>query len=210
MTSRQRWWHLVTVLVVSVALVGQLVSSTSQGLPVLNFLSYFTVQSNLLVLAVAVLLVLDRGTDARWFRLLRLAAMTGITLTFLVFAVLIGPHLSLSGPDWWFDKGLHYASPLLAVTGLVLGPATRWRWSDLAFIAWPAAWLVYTLVRAEVAAPTYTMPDLSTAHVPYDFLDVERTGVAGLALAVVAITAALLLIASAYVASSRRRPGQAS
>lgn len=210
MTGLQRGWHILTAVVVTVAVTGQLVSSVSQGLSALNFFSYFTIQSNLLVLATALALLCGCDSQARWFRVLRLAALTGITLTFVVYAVMIGPHITLSGADWWFDKGLHYAAPALALGGLVVGPRTRWGWPDLAFIAWPALWLMYTLGRAAAFNPAYTMPDLTTARVPYDFLDVERVGAATLVVTVVAITAVLLGIASAYVAVSRRAATQSA
>lgn len=139
---------------------------------------------------------------------MRLAGLTGITVTFLVFAVLIGPHVSLTGADGWLDKGLHYAAPLLAVAGFVIGPRPALRWSDLAIIGWPALWLVYTLVRALVFEPSFDQPDGSTGHFPYDFLDVDRLGAGQVALTSVVITALILAIAAAFIAVTRFRPDE--
>ncbi|MGN0064426.1 MAG: Pr6Pr family membrane protein [Nocardioides sp.] len=205
MTGVQRAWHAATVVVVLVAVVGQLVVSARQGLSVLNFFSYFTIQSNLLVLATSVALLGGVAPGVRWLRLLRLAALTGISLTFVVFALLIGPYLSLSGLDWWLDKGLHVVVPCLAVGGLLVGPGTPWRWGDLAFIGWPMAWIVYTFARAALFDPSYGMPDGTTATVPYAFLDVASQGLGRVLVAAAVITVLLVAIASAFVGSSRRR-----
>ncbi len=206
MSVLQRGWHAATAVIVAVAVFGQFGYSQSQGRSGLNFFSYFTVQSNLLVWISAIALTVGVSQEARWFRLVRLAALTGITVTLLVFAVLIGPYVTLSGPDWWFDKGLHYVSPTLAILGfLVVGPTTRFRRADLAFIAWPAAWLAYTLGRAVWFSPAYELPDGSTAPVPYDFLDFDTLGAGRVAVTSVVITALLLALALGYIAFGIRR-----
>lgn len=204
MSGAQRAWHAVTVVVAVGSVVGQLVVSLRLGGSAANFFSYFTVQSNLLVAATCVALLAGADPAARWFRLLRLAGLTGICLTFAVFALLIGPYLSLSGLDWWLDKGLHVAVPCLAVGGLLVGPRAAWRWADLAFLVWPTAWIVYTFARAALLEPSYGMPDGTTATVPYAFLDVASQGVGRVLAAAAVITVVLVSIASAFVAFSRR------
>lgn len=200
----QRGWHALTVVVVCVSVVGQLVSSVTQGQSAVDVLSYFTIQSNILVLATAVALLAGVSPETGWFRVLRLAGLTGITITFVVFAVLIGPFLTLHGVQWWLNIGLHYAAPLLAVGGLFVGPRAPWQWRDLAFIGWPALWLVWTYVRAAALDPAYVMPDGSTAEVPYVFLDVATVGLGMVAVANVMITLLLVGVASGFVAASRR------
>ncbi len=205
MTGFQRSWHLATAAVVAVAVVGQLISSASQGRSIVNFFSYFTIQSNLLILVAAVVLARGSEPSAAWWRVLRLAGLTGITVTFLVFAVLIGPHVSLTGVDWWYDKGLHYVSPLMAVTGFVIGPRPALRWSDLAFIGWPVAWLAYTLVRGLTFRPSFELPDGSFSPYPYDFLAVDVLGAGRVSVTIVVITVLMLVIATGYIAAVRRQ-----
>ncbi len=205
MTRFQFGWHAATASVVAASLCGQLVSSLSQGVSAVDFFSYFTIQSNLLVLAAALGLLTGIGAGTAWFRWVRLAALTGITVTFVVYALLIGPHVSPTGVDWWLDKGLHLVAPLLAVLGqLVVGPRTRFAWSDLGCIAWPVAWLAWTLGRAAWGDPRFTMPDESLSTVPYDFLDVDRHGTIAVVVMIIVITAFVFAVAAGYVGHARR------
>ncbi len=80
-----------------------------------RFLSYFTVQSNLLVLVAAVSLVLDPARDGRFWRVVRLDALLGITVTGLVFGAVLAPYVHPTGVAWWINAGFHYVSPVLAV-----------------------------------------------------------------------------------------------
>ncbi len=205
MTRFQFRWHVVTTLVVATTLFGQLASSISGGMSPVDFFSYFTIQSNSLVLAAELSIVLGLGVGATWFRLLRLAALTGITVTFCVYAVLIGPKVSLTGIDWWLDQGLHVVTPLLAVFAqVIVGPRTRFDWRDLLFVGWPVAWLAWTFSRVAWGNPRFPMPDESFATVPYDFLDTELNGTGAVMVTVVLITAFLLAIAAGFIAVSRR------
>lgn len=206
MTRIQRSWQAVTALVVAASLAGQLAIVLSRDGSVVNYLSYFTIESNLLVLACALLLLAGRDIQATWFRLLRLASLTGITVTFVVFSLLIGPHLDLSGADWWVDKGLHYVSPALAIVGFVwVGPRPVLRWTDLTFMVWPVVWLGHTFMRAAWFSPLFLMPDGSSANVPYQFLDVDRLGTGRVIATSIGITVLLIAVAAAYITLARRQ-----
>jgi hypothetical protein len=177
-----RWsraWHAVLALVVLAALVTQLVlivadadpGGADAGVPVstrlVRLFSFFTVQSNLLVLVAAVSLVLDPGRDGGAWRVLRLDALLGITVTGLVFGAVLAPLLHPTGADWWINAGFHYVSPVLALLGWALfGPRPRIdrRTAALAF-AWPVAWIAWTFVRGAVVD-----------WYPYPFLDVGELG----------------------------------
>lgn len=134
---------------------------------VLRFFSYFTIQSNLLVLAATLPLVRDPGHDGRAWRALRLTSLLGIAVTGLIYALVLGPTLDPQGLAWWTNAGLHYAAPLLAVLGwLGLGPRPR---VDAAAVrgalVWPLAWIGYILVLGAI-----------TAWYPYPFLDAGDLG----------------------------------
>lgn len=202
-------WHGATALVAALALGGQFAVSLDRGLSPVDFFSYFTIQSNLLILATELWLVMRPGVDTRWFRLTRLAGLTGITVTCGVFAVLIGPHVHLTGLDWWLDKGLHLIVPLMAIAGHLLPcPRPSFRWSDLWFVAWPVAWLGWTFARASWGSPRFRMPDDSFAPVPYDFLDVTRNEAIEVIAVVVGITVLMLGVASCYIGLASRQRAQ--
>ncbi|MEZ0493506.1 Pr6Pr family membrane protein [Kineococcus sp. TBRC 1896] len=184
MTRRaSRAVHAVLALVVLAALCTQVVlllgggadanSGAAEAVPVVTrfvrFLSYFTVQSNLLVLVGAVSLVLDPVRDGRLWRVVRLDALLGIAVTGLVFGAVLAPYVHPTGAAWWVNAGFHYVSPVLAVLSWVLfGPRPRvdGRTFGWAFV-WPVAWTVCTLVRGAVVG-----------WYPYPFLDVDELGYA--------------------------------
>jgi len=198
--SRARTVHLVTAVVVIGALVlqtvlvvtGDSVLAEQEVPPLLTRLgrlvSYFTIQSNLLVAVTAVQLARDP---------LRAAALVGITVTGLVHFVLLRPLLHLEGASWAADKLLHMVVPLVAVVGwLVAGPRPRAPWRDtVTALLWPVAWLAWTLVIGAV-----------TGWYPYPFLDVGAKGAGSVAVTCVGVTLLFLALAGVLSWSDRRMP----
>ena len=174
-----RAWHLLTVAVAAVALLLQLVlvieggrvleesQPPSMGLRLIRFIAYFTIQSNILVLVATLPLARDPAYDGRRWRVLRTAAVSGITVTGLVHWFLLRPLLHLQGADLVADKLLHVVVPLLAVVGwLVSGPRPRTSWaSSLRATVWPLVWLAVILAQGA-----------RTGWYPYPFLDHAQHG----------------------------------
>ena len=199
----QRLWNLILALVVGATLIAQFVlllsggqdvnaatAATAVPLPtkLLRFFSYFTVQSNLLVLAAAISLVFDPRRDGALWRVLRLDALLGIAVTGVVFATLLADLIHPVGINAWINFGFHYFSPLWTLAGwLLLGPRpridTRTVW--WAF-AWPVAWLAYTMAHGAL-----------TGWYPYPFLNADKLGYGqvGLTLVVILVSA----LASAFL-----------
>ena len=207
--SRARLVHTVTAVVALAALVLQTVLVVSgdsvlaeQEVPPLltrlgRLVSYFTIQSNLLVAVTAVQLARDPLRDGRWWRPVRAAALAGITVTGLVHFVLLRPLLDLQGASWVADKMLHMVVPVLAVVGwLVAGPRPRAPWRDaLTALVWPVAWLVWTLVVGAVSG-----------WYPYPFLDVGAEGAGSVAVTCVGVTVLFLALAGVLSRLDRRMP----
>lgn len=203
-TTWARRWHLLTAVVATAALVLQLVLVVRGGrvldevtppgleLRLARFVAYFTIQSNVLVAITAATLARDPLRDGRWWRVLRLAAVVGITVTGLVHFVLLRPLLDLDGADWAADKLLHMVVPVLAVGGwVVFGPRPRVTRRTAAWaLAWPVAWLAVTL----------TVGSLSGWY-PYPFLDHREDGVGAVVVASagIAVLFGALLAGVAYV-----------
>ncbi|WP_151081616.1 Pr6Pr family membrane protein [Nocardioides cynanchi] len=177
--NRARAFHALTAVVALVALVLQLVQVTKGSVVLvdahppglvdrlLRFVAYFTIQSNVLVLVTATQLVQDPARDGRAWRVVRAAAVSGITVTGLVHWFLLRKLLDLHGADYLADRLLHLAVPLLAVAGwLVLGPRPRVDWGVcLRAAVWPVAWLAVILLQAA-----------ATGWYPYPFLDHSTHG----------------------------------
>ncbi|MEO5610679.1 MAG: Pr6Pr family membrane protein [Ornithinibacter sp.] len=186
---------LQSVLVVS----GASVLAETEVPPLLTRLgrlvSYFTIQSNVLVAVTAVQLALDPAREGRWWRPVRVAAIVGITVTGLVHFVLLRPLLHLEGANWVADKMLHMVVPVAAVIAWVaVGPRPRVTWRDALFaLAWPVAWLVWTLLVGAVSG-----------WYPYPFLDVGAEGALSVALTCLAVTVLFLLLCAGLRALDHR------
>ncbi|MCR6625918.1 MAG: Pr6Pr family membrane protein [Pseudoxanthomonas sp.] len=208
----QRVWNLVLALVVSATVVAQLallvsggqdVNTTTPAAPVplatklLRFFSYFTVQSNLLVLAAAISLAIRPDRDGPVWRVLRLDALLGITVTGVVSATLLSGLVQHHGIGIWINAGFHQFSPVWTMLGwLLLGPRPRidartMRW---AFV-WPVAWLVYTMAHGAM-----------TGWYPYPFLNADTLGYGQVSITVAVILVAALATALAFLAVDRRLP----
>jgi ABC-type antimicrobial peptide transport system permease subunit len=206
-----RLWHAAIALLAAVALVGQTVLVIHHDSSVVNLFSYFTIQSNILVMIAAALIAVrpDRGGTA--FGILRLAGLVGITITGIIFATVLAGTADFEGLAWWYDKIFHYVVPAMAVIGFVfLAPRTRLTKSSLWFVAWAVAWLAYTLIRGAVSHPGYQAPHHRLSDVPYDFLDADQHGGFSVAVVSVVVTVFALALAWGYVRLSQRSAGSAT
>lgn len=177
-----RWWHGLIAAVILASLVIQLVliftggadansgdsgTAIGVGTRLWRLFSFFTIQSNLIVLAVAVGLVLRPTRDGSVWRVVRLDSLLGIVITGLVFAIVLAPQVHLTGAALAATIGFHYISPWATLAAwLVLGPRPRLTWQAVAYaFAWPIAWLIYIFVQGAF-----------TNWYPYPFLDATDLG----------------------------------
>lgn len=208
-----RPWHTVTAVVTWAALALQLVliirggvvldetSPPALGTRLIRFISYFTILTNLLVAVTTTTLGLGQTVAPRWWRVLRLNAVVGITVTGLVHWFLLRPLLDLSGADYLADKLLHVVVPLLAVVGwMVFGPRGKAERSLLLpSLIYPVGWLIYTLVRGAVAN-----------WYPYPFLDVRLHGYPAALLACAGVAVLLIALTWGAMVLDRRLPTRRS
>ncbi len=194
-----RWWHLLTAVVVTFALVLQFVlvwqghsvleddNPPALGERMVRLFGYFTILSNGLIAYATWTLALGRDRDTLVWRLLRLDGLIGITVTFVVVQLLLKGLVELDGADLLADKLLHVVVPVMAVIGwLVFGPRERVRRSDLLpALVFPVLWLVYTLVRGEIVD-----------WYPYPFLDAGKHGYGSVAITCLAIAALFVGLAA--------------
>ena len=208
-----RPWHTVTAVVTWAALALQLVliirggvvldetSPPALGTRLIRFISYFTILTNLLVAVTTTTLALGQTVAPPWWRVLRLNAVVGITVTGLVHWFLLRPLLDLSGADYLADKLLHVVVPLLAVVGwMVFGPRGKAERSLLLpSLIYPVGWLIYTLVRGAVAN-----------WYPYPFLDVRLHGYPAALLACAGVAVLLIALTWGAMVLDRRLPTRRS
>lgn len=194
-----RAWHGVLAVLIGAALVAQVVlvctggdgdTDVSVAARLVRTFSFFTIQSNILVLADCVVRAVRPAADGRLRRVLRLDALLGITVTGLVFALVLAGDSHPTGLAWWLNLMFHYAAPPIAVVGwLLFGPRHR---IDLASLGcaliWPLLWIGYTLAHGA-----------ASGWYPYPFLNVTELGyaVALRNLALVVVLGLVLLAAFA-------------
>ncbi len=199
-----RAWHLAVVVVIAASIAIQLVllltggadansgetgQSADVGTRLVRLFLFFTIDSNIVVLIVSLLLALSPTRGGFWWEALRLNALLAITVTGVVYALLLAPNIHLDGWAQATMIGLHAISPLGFVGAwLVLGPRPRFRLATIpaAFIL-PAAWIIVTFVHGAIAD-----------WYPYPFLDVDDIGLPAALLNALLILAAAAAVALVY------------
>jgi hypothetical protein len=184
-------YRLVFAAVTIAAIISQAVASINLGIfrPV-NYFSYFTIDSNLI--AVALLLVgvaRWRSTSSSGLDVLRGAGVVYMSVTGVVFTLL------LSGVDVdtqlkWVNTVVHELMPLVMVADwLIAPPASRLTLRQGAlWLLFPLVWIIYTLIRG-AAANWY----------PYPFLNPANGGYASVTLYCVGILVFMLVVCAAVV-----------
>ena len=156
----------------------------------LDWFSFFTHWGNLIVAIVATLLVIDPNRRGRTFDIAILDAIVMITVTGLIYAIVLAPVapplIGLEGPS---NVLQHVLTPILGVVVLLgFGPRVRWRWwAPFAALLLPMAYVGWTLVHGA-----------ATGAYPYGILDVAQYGYASVLTTIVMI--ALLGVVVGYLA----------
>jgi hypothetical protein len=197
-----RLWNAVIVAVCFVSLVTQLVlvirgvnvlveegGSPYPAVRVVRFFSYFTIQSNILAMVTSAILFFRPDRDGRWWRIVRIAGLVGMTVTLVVYFIALRPHLDLHGAAKATDIGFHYVAPLMTIVGwLLFGPRPRIDPGSLArSLIWPVGYIVYILVFGA-----------ATGWYPYPFIDVDDIGYGQTLFHAALVTALLLAVGGAY------------
>jgi hypothetical protein len=162
-----------------------------------NTFAFFTTQANLLVGAAALLLAIRLERSSLGFAVLRIAGLTAITVTGIVFHAVLAQTLDLKSWAAVGNELVHTVVPIMAVVGwLMLGPrglvSKRIAWLSLIF---PACWLAFTLIRGAIAH-----------WYPYPFIDVTQLGYGRAAVNCVWVALLMLGLAAGATVLDRRLP----
>lgn len=212
---------LVAAAIVS-AVVGQLVTSLrfwtargDQNIPgdVVNFLSFFTIQSNMfaaVALALgAVFLLSGRVADAPWFATVRAAAATYMVTTGVVYNLLLrGIELPQGSTLPWSNEVLHLVAPVYLLVDWLFAPGRRAlpnRKVGL-IVIYPIVWVLYTLVRGPLLFDEGTA---ASFWYPYPFLNpnLSENGYLSVAFYTVLIALVICAVAVGVLWVSRRWAG---
>jgi hypothetical protein len=202
---------VITALAVVAAVAAQMQYLADEGLlRTANFFSFFTIQSNVLAVVLLLGLEFDAATPiGRFARWARGGVTLYMTMTGAIYAVLLAPVAAdVSTQLDWVNTVVHVIAPIVVLADWLVGPiepAPTWR-TALAWLAFPIAWLAYTVVRG-----------LVVDWYPYPFID-PRDGVEHAAgswpavivtTLVLSVVIALLAFALAWAAARRSAPAAA-
>jgi hypothetical protein len=177
---------------------------------IVNFFSYFTIESNIFAAVVLLIgaVVLVRGADdPGWYAGLRAAAVTYMTITGLVYNLLLRgiPVTGAGEGAAWTNEVLHLIGPIYLVVDWFFAPGRRrleWRhlWYILIF---PIAWVAYTLIRAPFVFDQ--VKDVQGWY-PYPFLNpaISANGYLSVAFYVIMIAVMFSVVAAGVIWVSRR------
>jgi hypothetical protein len=178
------------------AIVGQLVTSyrfwtTEAGLTdvstqIVNFFSFFTIDSNVLTVAVfligAVCLIKNETPEPRWLSIGRSAVTAYMATTGVVYNVLLrGIELPQGSTLPWSNEVLHVVAPILMVLDWLFAPGrNRLEWKTIwVTVSFPLVWGIYTLIRGPLVYDAvygnpfwYPYPFMNPVTAPYGYVTV--------------------------------------
>lgn len=156
------------------------------GYVILNFLSFFTVESNLMAIAVlglGALFASGLAREPRWFGTARASVTTYMVVTGLVYNFLLrGIELPQGTTVGWSNEVLHVAGPaIMLLDWLMFTNAKRVPLRSISWIIiFPLAWVTYTLARGALTID----PRTGSRWYPYPFLNPELSATAYLSVVV--------------------------
>jgi hypothetical protein len=189
-----------------------------QGAPdvptkIVNFFSFFTIQSNLIgaaALGIGAVLLLrparDDRVDPPWFAVLRACATTYLVTTGVVYNLLLrGIELPQGSTVPWTNEVLHVVAPILLLLDWLFAPGRR----RLGFgvvgiiVIYPIVWAAYTMIRGPFVTDAVTG---ATSWYPYPFLnpDTSENGYLSVAFYVLLIAVVIAAAGTGVTAISRR------
>jgi hypothetical protein len=172
-------------------------SSRGIGNTVMHFLSFFTIQTNILIVACLLLPALmptSRASQLLSTPSLRIAVMSYSALVASIYFVVLRNIGHDYGLERLADRILHYVTPaMFFIDWLAWVPKGRVPWSSVArYLIYPALYAVWMLLYGAV-----------TGWYPYPFVNAARLGVAQLVGNLVALTCTVILMPVIFLALDR-------
>ena len=199
--------RLIAGLGIVAAIVAQLAFSLDYGVPdvpsfLVNFFSFFTILSNALaaiVLLAGAYFEFRKAPTPASYTLVRGSVTAYMVTTGVVYNLLLrGISLDQATTLPWSNEVLHLIAPIYLLLDWLLAPG-RGRIAVRDFpviLAFPAAWLVYTLIRGPIVG-----------WYPYPFLDPsQERGYGAVLVYSIAIAGFIAIMGAIVVGISRTKP----
>ena len=150
----------------------------------IDLFSYFTIWSQIAVGIIMTLLYLNPTRDGKLFRVLRIDTVLMITVTGVVYNLLLGPNYPPQGLNQISSPIQHTITPLITVLIFIIaGPRGWFNLKNIAAaLVLPIVYVFYTLFRGAIID-----------KYPYDFFDVVVNGYANVIVFVLGILFASII-----------------
>ena len=137
---------------------------------VIDNLSYFTIWSNILVAITTTIIYRGLKQDSQWFKVLRLSSLTMISVTMLVYILILAAEANPQSWNIYTDLLLHYITPPVTIlVWLIFGPRKWINWNIiLKSLIIPVSYIIYTFIRGAIFG-----------KYPYGFINVVELGYTG-------------------------------
>jgi hypothetical protein len=165
----------------------------------LSSLSYYTIQSNLLCLGIMIVVLMKEirhQTPSRLLSSLKCGAIVVITITFLVYNLVLAPVMALSVITYPFSRTgnilVHVINPIWFLLDYLLfdskGKITKK--DALGWVAFPVFYYIYILIYSSLGGLFFDGTHLS--RYPYFFLNPEAIGSWGVVIALIVILGGMM------------------
>ncbi|HTB48557.1 MAG TPA: Pr6Pr family membrane protein [Verrucomicrobiae bacterium] len=165
-------YKIAFAVLVLVTIVAQLSHSLQQsGFSIVNFFSYFTIESNLfgvtMLLLSAYYLVSRKKPDTQ-LDSLRGAATLYMVVTGIVYNLLLA-HINVQITLPWVNTVLHQIFPVVMLLDWLIDPPKRTISTKqaLRWLSYPLLYAAYTLIRGPLAHRWYPYPFINAAQHGY-------------------------------------------
>lgn len=192
-------YKIVFAVLTLVAVCVQLHYQLQRNGSVINFFSFFTIESNLFAASVLLVsvsyLFFSKLKKDDAFDYLRGAASLYMVVTGVVYVLLLS-RADVQTPIPWVNAVLHYIFPVVVLLDWIVDRPTQAisiRRAAL-WLAYPVGYLAYSLIRGPIAH-----------WYPYPFLNVEKLGYLSVAVNSLVVAAGVILLSFLLVRISRLR-----
>ena len=156
---------------------------------VIDNLSYFTIWSNFLVAITVTMIYRGLSTVTTWFKVLRLSSLLMITITMIVYIIILAPDANPQSWNIYTNLLLHYITPpVTIIVWLIFGPRKWINWSIVfKSLLIPIIYIIYTLIRGAIIN-----------KYPFGFINVVELGYAGALIGIGLVFSLGLFLLSVY------------
>jgi hypothetical protein len=178
------------ISLIAICLYGIILNITSWGDNWFGILSYYTLQSNIVVLIFfSFLLLRNAWTKKTISPTVKGGVTVCITLTFIIYHFILRPTMFTMDAARAYNASLantmvHYIVPIMTIADWLLfdKKGLMKKLDPVKWLIIPLAYLIFSLVRAELGSFAST-----ESRYPYFFLDIDKYGVGQVALNVLGV-----------------------